>query len=123
MHDKLKNAMWNLARPIHSPFTKALRRRLGRNYHEHPEMDLPPPYDAVQLDVERHLHDYLHVSPQGISQIVVVGALDATEIERMQRIYSSARFLCFEPNPRSHQHLVGKFEKAPNVSVSKLALS
>jgi len=123
MHDKIKRAMFDLARPFHSPFTRALRRRLGRNYYDHPEMDLPPPYEAVQLDVERHLHQYLHVSQQDISQIVIVGAMDADEVGRMQRIYSSARFLCFEPNPNTYHYLTKKFLENSRVSVSKLALS
>jgi 2-O-methyltransferase len=122
MHDKLKHAMWNLVRPIHAPITRALRRRLGRNYSDHPEMELPPPYEAIQLDVERHLHEYLHTSPGEISQIVIVGALDAGEVGRMQRIYSRARFLCFEPNPRTYQSLTRKFAGVPNVSISGLAL-
>jgi hypothetical protein len=98
MLENLKRSMWDIVRPLHSPMTTALRRRLGRNYENHPEMELPPPYDYVQLDVERHLHRYLHVQRQEISQIVIVGALDASEVGRMGRIYSNAKFLCFEPN-------------------------
>jgi len=122
MDDKITNAMWDLARPFYSPLTRALRRRFGRNYHDHPEMELPPPYDAVQLDVERHLHDYLHTSPENVAQIVIVGALDAGEVDRMQRVYSRARFLCFEPNPETYHTLTKKFTGRPEVTVSDLAL-
>ena len=123
MNDQLKRAMWDLVRPIHSPFTRALRRRLGRNYPDHPEMELPPPFDAIQLDVERHLHDYLHVSPQDISQIIIVGALEADEVGRMQRVYPGARFLCFEPNPTTYANLTRKFAGRLEVCVSRLALA
>jgi len=112
-----------MARPFHSPFTRALRRRLGRNYEEHPEMELPEPEEAVQFDVERHLHKYLHVSPEKISHIVIVGAYEADEIRRMRRIYSQARFLCFEPNPKTYQNVIEKYRDWPGVEARKLALS
>lgn len=119
----MKSRLYDLIRPLHAPLTRALRRRLGRNYAGHPEMELPPPYDTTQLDVERHLHDYLHTSPDSISQIVIVGAWRADEILRLRRIYSRASFLCFEPNPDSHRFLVETFGRDPLVSISKMALS
>lgn len=85
-------------------------------------MELPPPYDYIQLDVERHLHNYLALKPNDISQIVIVGALDASEVDRMQRIYANAKFLCFEPNPTSYGRLVNKFKNTQNVSLSQSAL-
>jgi len=85
-------------------------------------MKLPPPFEYVQLDVERHLHAYLHVPPQEISQIVIVGALDANEVSHMERIYTNARFLCFEPNPKTYEALLKKFAGKPNVSISSFAL-
>ncbi len=122
MFDKLIDSAWSLVRPLHSPITTALRRRLGRNYQNHPEMELPPPYEYLQLDVERHLHNYLHISPEEISQIVIVGALDASEVSHMEKIYTNAQFLCFEPNPKTHEALVKKFAGKANVSISSLAL-
>ena len=86
-------------------------------------MELPPPYDAIQIDVERHLHDYLHISPDEISQIIIVGANRAEEIGRLRRLYSRALFLCFEPNPNDYQFLAKKFGPDAQVSVSNLALS
>jgi FkbM family methyltransferase len=123
MNLKLKHKLWDFIRPFHSPLTRALRRRLGRNYHDYPEMELPPPYDAIQLDVERHLHDYLHLSPDKISQIIIVGANRAEEIGRFRRLYSRALFLCFEPNPNDFEFLREKFGRDAQVSVSNLALS
>jgi FkbM family methyltransferase len=122
MLDKFKNSARNFLRPFYSPITSALRRRLGRNYETHPEMELPLAFDYVQLDVERHLHDYLNVQPREISQIVIVGALDASEVVRMERIYPKARFRCFEPNPNYYQNLLTKFSEKPNVSISNFAL-
>jgi hypothetical protein len=120
---ELKHKLWDIIRPFHSPLTRNLRRRLGRNYQDHPEMELPPPYDAIQLDVERHLHDYLHLSPDEISQIIIVGANRAEEIGRLRRLYSRVLFLCFEPNPSDHQFLAKKFGQDAQVSISNLALS
>lgn len=120
--DQLKQAFWKLVRPLHRPLTGALRRRLGRNYADHPEMELPPPYEAIQLDVERHLHHYLHVSPGDISQVVLVGAHEAHEVDRMARLYPGSRFLCFEPNPGTYQTLLGRFAGHPSVRLSPLAL-
>ena len=122
MTESLKQHMWNWIRPFHSPITRALRRKLGQNYSNHPEMELPPPYESVQLDVERHLHDYLHVSPDAISMIVIVGAHEADEINRLHRLYPQARFLCFEPNPATYERLVKKFQNLGQVTLRKLAL-
>ena len=36
---QLKHKLWDLIRPFHSPLTRALRQRLGRNYQDHPEME------------------------------------------------------------------------------------
>lgn len=123
MLENLKRAAWDLIRPIHSPATNALRRRLGRNYFAHPEMELPPPYEAIQLDVERHLHQYLHVSTDDISQFVIVGAHEADEIERLHCTYPQARFMCFEPNPETFKRLARRCERLPFVTISDLALS
>ena len=123
MSSRTKEKLWDVIRPLHRPLTRALRRRLGRNYQDHPEMELPPPYDAIQFDVERHLHNYLQVSADQIAHIVIVGAHRADEIERMQKSYPRAAFTCFEPNPHTHAYLVRKFAGSPGVSVAKLALS
>ena len=96
---------------------------MGRNYFEHPEMELPPPWEAVQLDVERNLHRYLHIPADKVSQIVIVGAHEADELERLHRIYSAAHFQCFEPNPPTYQVLLRKFGDKPYVKISDLALS
>jgi 2-O-methyltransferase len=122
MNFKLKHRLWDFVRPFHSPLTCALRRRLGGNYQNHPEMELPPPFEAVQLDVERHLHQYLHVKPEAVGQIVIVGANDASEVDRMRQVYSKARFLCFEPNPKTYHNLEGKFRGVSSVALSNHAL-
>ena len=123
MSAQFNQKLWDIIRPLHSPLTRALRRRLGRGYQDHPEMELPPPYDAIQLDVERHLHDYLHRSADDISQIIIVGANRGEEIGRLQNLYSHASFLCFGPNPAAHEFLVKKFAPDARVTVAKLALS
>src|SRR5882762_1184108 len=123
MNERLKRKAWDLIRPIHAPLTRGLRRRLARNYFGHPEMELPPPYETIQLDVERNLHRYLHVTPEAISQIVIAGAHEADEIHRLHRTYPRANFLCFEPSPKTYEHLTQTFDKLPHVKLSNLALS
>jgi FkbM family methyltransferase len=119
----INQAFWNAVRPLHRPITCMLRRRLGRNYAEHPEMQLPPPYEMMQLEVERNLHGYLHVRPSAIEQIVIVGMHEADEIPRMRRAYPNARYLGFEPNPETHARLLKTFANHSDVEVRKLALS
>ena len=118
-----RQLIYNLLRPVYRPVIRVLRQRLGRNYFEHPEMELPPPYEAVQLDVERNLNKWLHVAPDKISQIVIVGACEADEVGRMHHCYPKAAFLCFEPNPNTFQLLTEKFHAAKHVTLSKLAVS
>ena len=119
----IKRKFWDLIRPLHSPFTKAVRQRLARNYSNHSEMDLPPAYEAIQLEVERRLHCYLHVDAAEIRQIVIVGAHDGEEITRLRQAYPSARFLCFEPSPIWHAALKRNFHRTDYVDSRALALS
>jgi len=119
----LKKRFWDTIRPLHSPLTKAARKRLGRNYFDHPEMVLPPPYEAIQLEVERHLHRYLHVSAEEIEQVVIVGANDGGEIWRMRSAYPKSHFLCFEPSPQWYAQLKKDFGDVDFVESRELALS
>ena len=100
-----------------------MRRRFGREYFAHPEMVLPPAYEAMQLEVERRLHHYLHIDPERIEQIVIVGANDGGEIPRLRRTYPRSRFLCFEPSPVWYNELTENFRKADYVENRKVALS
>ena len=86
-------------------------------------MELPSAYEAVQLEVERRLHCYLHVPPETIEQVVIVGANDGGEITRLHRSYPRSRFLCFEPSPEWYQKLTENFSGADYVNSRELALS
>jgi FkbM family methyltransferase len=119
----MKEKFWTVVRPLHSSFTKAMRRRLGRNYFAHPEMELPPAYEAVQLEVERRLHSYLHIPAEKVEQVVIVGANEGDEIPRLRRAYPGSRFLCFEPSPEWYRKLAGNFRGADFVETRELALS
>ena len=114
---------WATVRPLHSPVTRALRRRLGRGYADHPEMELPPAYDFIQLETERRLHQYLHCSAKQVEQIVIIGANEGGEIPRLRRSYPHGRFLCFEPSPRWFRILDQRFRGADYVETRELALS
>ena len=121
--ESIKKKLWDAVRPLHSPFTKAVRKRLGQNYFHHPEMELPPAYEAVQLEAERRLHHYLHTSADAVKQIVIVGAHEGHEIPRMRYSYPRARFLCFEPSPRWYDELARNFRDVDYVETRALALS
>lgn len=121
--ETLKRTLWDAVRPLHSPFTRKLRQRLGRNYFEHPEMNLPPAYEAVQLEVERRLHGYLHVPAGQIERVVIVGANDGEEIHRLRKTYPNAHFRCFEPSPPSYRKLANNFRGTGFVECHELALS
>jgi FkbM family methyltransferase len=118
-----KNLFWDLIRPLHSPFTRAARRRLGRDYARHPEMELPASYEAVQLEVERRLHLYLHRDPADVRQVVIVGANDGSEVPRLRHSYPDCRFLCFEPSPKWFRILSDRFSSLDYVDSRQLALS
>jgi 2-O-methyltransferase len=119
----LQGKFWRWVRPFHSPITRVLRKRLGREYFSHPEMKLPPAYEAVQLEVERQLHHYLHVPAEKIEQVVIVGANDGSEINRLKHSYPKSRFLCFEPSPQWFDALSRNFRTVDFVEARKLALS
>ncbi len=121
--DYIRKTFWDAVRPFHRPLTKAVRRRLGRNYFEHPEMELPPAYEAIQLEVERRLHCYLHVSPDAIKQVLIIGANNGEEIWRIRHTYPYSRFLCFEPSPKWFKKLTENFGEADYVESRELALS
>jgi FkbM family methyltransferase len=123
MNHALKAKLYGAFRPFYSPVLKTVRRRLGRNFFAHPEMELPPAYEFAQLEVERRLHHYLHLKAIEIRQIVIVGAAEADEVERLHGVYPNARFLCFEPNPPAYEHISRKFCNSSRVTCSKLALS
>jgi FkbM family methyltransferase len=122
MFSKIRVTTREFLRPAYAPVVRLLRQRLARNYFAHPEMELPPPYETIQMDAERRLHNYLHVEREAISQIVIVGAHEAEELTRLRKSYPRAAFLCFEPNPTTFQRLRAKFAGTPNVSMSDKAL-
>ena len=123
MNATLSKAFWDVVRPLHRPLTTLLRKRLGREYIWHPEMELPPAYEAVQLEVERRLHCYLHVPTEKIEQIVIVGASDGGEISRLRCAYPRSRFLCFEPSPGGYKKLTENFRGFEFFESRELALS
>jgi FkbM family methyltransferase len=118
-----RRTFWDIVRPLHSPVTKMLRKRLGQNYADHPEMALPPPYEALGIEVERHLHRYLHVTPDQIERIVIVGANGGDEMPRMRQSYPRSRFLAFEPSPRWFAQVNTNYGGFEYVDCRELALS
>jgi FkbM family methyltransferase len=120
----MKKLFYDLLRPVYKPILKPLRRRLGRvNYYEHPEMELPKVYDAIQLEVERRLHHYLHCDPNDIRRIAIVGANKGDEIERLALSYPNAAYDCFEPSPRFLPELRRRWSANPKVTIHDVALA
>jgi FkbM family methyltransferase len=108
MNQNLRRKLWNVVGPLYGWLA-----------------GLKPlaPEENVQMDVERHLHEYLHLPPETVSQIVIVGAYEADEIRRMHKAFSRAKFLCFEPNPNTYQKVCKIYRKCPWVTARQLALS
>lgn len=119
----LKKTIYDLLRPLYRPLIRPVRRRLGRGYFEHPEMELPKAYDAMQLEVERRLHLYLHCDPKDIKRIAIVGANTADEIERLSVSYPLASYDCFEPSPRFIPALRRRWQADPKVTIHEVALA
>jgi FkbM family methyltransferase len=77
---------------------------------------LPPPYEYVQLDVERRLHEYLGVPPGEVRLVAVVGAWRGHEVGRMLPRYPACRFVCLEPNPPDFAELVDRYAAEERVA-------
>lgn len=110
-----------LARLV-QPVSRWLRRRLGRNYTHHPEMELPLGDEMSCLEVERRCHRYLGLSTDSMHFIVMVGAHLAEEIPRMKSTYRNAEFLCFEPSPKFFRLLQSRYEKCGYVECKPWAV-
>jgi len=119
----MKALFYKLIRPLHRPITKYLRNRLTRNFIDYPEINLPNPWELVQLQVERHLHNYLHCQAEEIKNIVIVGANYADEIPRLKRMYTKSRFVCYEPSPKWFEMLEKNYADCDYVTSKKLAIS
>jgi len=120
---RMQKFLWDVARPLYSPFSKFLRRRLGQGYSDHPEMNLPPAFEAVQLEAERRLHHYLHVDPSEIRKIIIVGTHEGAEVPRLRLAYPQSSYLCFEASPHWHALLLKKFGKQPWFECRNIAVT
>lgn len=119
----MKQFVYDILRPVYSPITTWLRTRLGSEYYNHPELELPKAYDAIQLEVERRLHRYLHCDPCSIENVVIVGANTASEISRIKRAYPNSKFFCFEPSPKYIDALKAAWTNDPSVRIYPIAVS
>jgi FkbM family methyltransferase len=107
-----------LLRPFYLPLANGLRTKLvtSHAFIRHPHMALPAPWDFVQFQVERRLHEYLHCAREDIKKIVIVGANVGDEILSLSSNYPAASFVCYEPSPRYFSVLQNRFESNPKVS-------
>jgi len=112
-----------LLRPLYLPVTNALRARLvsSHAFIRHPALALPTPWDFMQFQVERRLHDYLHCSRSSIRKIVIVGANIGNEVPLLSASYPEATFVCYEPSPRYFPVLQERFGPNPKVSCRRTA--
>jgi 2-O-methyltransferase len=119
----MKNKIYDLLRPFYGPITKAVRGKLvtEQAFVQHPEMAIPRPWDYVQFQAERNLHEYLHTSREKIAHIVVVGAYDGSEVNVMEKSYPNARFTMFEPSPKNFPLLQKAFEGSKKVKCIRKA--
>lgn len=120
---KFSNVFYSAFRPLYSPLTRVLRKKLvsPHAFLRHPEMALPTPWDFIQLQVERRLAEYLHCPSSDIKKIVIVGANFGDELDGLFPSYPNASFVCFEPSPKYFAGLSDKFQNDPRVSCRKVA--
>lgn len=103
----------------HYSFSK--NTQLGRI--ESTPLQLPPPYEYVQIDVEKNLHRYLRIGASDVSLIVIVGAWHGHEIDRLLQTYPQCRIICFEPNRDDFRVLLGKFSDDNRVTCLEYAVA
>jgi FkbM family methyltransferase len=122
MHKQLKEKLLEhfriILRPFYLPIANGLRSKLvtSHAFIRHPHMALPTPWDFVQFQVERHLHEYLHCGRAEIKKMVIVGANIGDEIVVLSHNYPRATFVCYEPSPRYFSVLQQRFGSNPKVS-------
>ncbi len=75
------------------------------------------PYEYIQLDVQRNLHNYLRVAESSIRRILIIGAHLGFEVPDMLSRYPLANFMLFEASPRYFKILENKFFKEHRVKV------
>ena len=104
-------------RPLYLPITNRLRAKLvtPHAFVRHPSMALPAPWDFMQFQVERRLHEYLHCSRLDIKNIIIVGANVGDEISVLSANYPEAAFVCYEPSPRYFPILKKRFGASTRV--------
>lgn len=114
----IKESLINFLRPLYLPLANGLRAKLVNSHAfiRHPCMALPTPWDFVQFQVERRLHEYLHCGRAEIKKIVIVGANTGDEIFSLSKNYPGASFVCYEPSPRYFSALQHRFGSNPKVS-------
>jgi len=81
------------------------------------------PYDFVQLDVQKHLHRYLHKNAHEVKKLIMVGAHLAFEMDDMLKRYPSMESVLFEASPRYSSALEKRFRNERRVKVFKSAVS
>jgi FkbM family methyltransferase len=86
-------------------------------------MTLPPAYEAVQLEAERRLHQYLHIDASQIRKVIIVGTHDGAEIPRLRLAYPQSSYLCFEASPHWHAVLLKKFGNQPWFECRNIAVT
>ena len=99
-------------------FSRALYHLLGKRM-----VFCLPPYDYVQLVVERDLGNFLNCKQDEIRLVMIVGGYRGNEIHRMLRSYPNAQFHVFEPSKRYFASLQKTFAHTDRVKVVELAVS
>ena len=87
------------------------------------EVAHPTPWDYVQKEVELNLHRYLATESAAIQSIIIVGAHEAYEVDRMLSTFPKAEFLIFEPSTRYFQSLCQRFQNQRRVTCFEKALT
>jgi FkbM family methyltransferase len=95
--------------------SKVLNEKVG--------IQLPRPYEFVQLDTVRNLHRYLGITPFDVRHIVIVGAHMAYEVDDLRVRFPRCRFTLFEASPRYIDKLKNRFAAIGSVDIHEMAIS
>lgn len=101
-------------RGVVTKMTRYLGRKVGFMLH---------PYEYVQHDVQKHLHNYLRTRRTDIRHITIVGAYLGYELRDMLRRFPQASFTLFEASPRYIERLRSRFEGNPRVKIVHCAIA
>lgn len=107
----MQSLKWVLQNPMKFLISKLYRRWIV------------DPYEYIQIQAEKKIHEYTLQSKEDIRIIFVVGAYLGFEIRNLLKNYPNAIVYAFEPNPDYFSHLNRKYARSHRVFLYQTAIS